>query len=64
MNPAQPVERFFAEAWSQRRLTILRVEEGRIVEDWVIVESLGVFQQPGLVRPTPELIADAARGAA
>ena len=34
-----------------------RVEGGQIVEDWVIVESLGLFQQLGLVRPTPELLA-------
>jgi predicted ester cyclase len=41
-----------------------RVELGRIVEDWVIVESLGFFQQLGLVRPTPELLARAREGAA
>ena len=41
-----------------------RVENGRIVEDWVIVESLGLFQQLGLVRPTPELLVPARTGAA
>jgi|SRR5262249_62339781 len=33
-----------------------RVESGRIVEDWVIVETLGLYQQLGLVRPTQELL--------
>jgi predicted ester cyclase len=32
------------------------VEGGRIVEDWVIVETLGLFQQLGLVAPTAELL--------
>jgi len=36
-----------------------RVEKDRIVEDWVIVETLGFFQQLGLVAPTPDLLADA-----
>lgn len=47
-----------------RTVTQHRVEGGRIVEDWVIVESLGVFQQLGLVRPTPELLEQARDGAA
>ena len=34
-----------------------RVENGRIVEDWVMVEALGLFQQLRLVPPTPELLA-------
>jgi hypothetical protein len=33
-----------------------RVEAGRIIEDWVIVETLGLFQQLGLVPPTAELL--------
>jgi len=33
-----------------------RVEDGRIIEDWVIVETLGLFQQLGLVPPTSELV--------
>jgi predicted ester cyclase len=40
-----------------------RVEKGRIVEDWVIVETLGLFQQLGLVRPTPELLTQPQGGA-
>jgi predicted ester cyclase len=41
-----------------------RVEKGRIVEDWVIVETLGLFQQLGLVQPTPELLMKSQRGTA
>lgn len=37
-----------------------RISDGRIVEDWVLVDSLGVFQQLGLVKPTEQLIAEAA----
>jgi predicted ester cyclase len=33
-----------------------RIEGGRIVEDWVIVETLGLFQQLGLVPSTAELL--------
>jgi predicted ester cyclase len=33
-----------------------RVESGRMVEDWVIVETLGLFQQLGVVAPTAELL--------
>jgi predicted ester cyclase len=40
-----------------------RVENGRIVEDWVIVETLGLFQQLGLVQPTPELLMQSRGGA-
>jgi predicted ester cyclase len=40
-----------------------RVENGRIVEDWVIVETLGLFQELGLVRPTPELLTQPEGGA-
>lgn len=41
-----------------------RVERGRIVEDWVIVETLGLFQQLGLVPPTPELLMQSQKGTA
>jgi hypothetical protein len=37
-----------------------RIAGGRIVEDWVLVDSLGVFQQLGLVKPMEQLIAEAA----
>jgi predicted ester cyclase len=38
-----------------------RVENGRIIEDWVIVETLGFFQQLGVVAPTQELLAQQTR---
>jgi len=37
-----------------------RIADARIVEDWVLVDSLGVFQQLGLVPPTQELLAQTA----
>lgn len=36
--------------------TVHRVVQGKIVEDWVLVESLGFFQQLGLVPDTADLI--------
>ena len=38
-----------------------RVAGGQIVEDWVVTEALGIFQQLGIVADTPTLIANAAR---
>jgi steroid delta-isomerase-like uncharacterized protein len=35
-----------------------RIARGRIVEDWVLVDSLGVFQQLGLVKESDELLAE------
>ena len=35
-----------------------RIAHGRIVEDWVLVDSLGVFQQLGLVKESEELLAE------
>ena len=39
-----------------RMFTVHRVVQGKIVEDWVLVESLGFFQQLGLLPDTKELI--------
>jgi steroid delta-isomerase-like uncharacterized protein len=39
-----------------RMITIHRIRNGRIAEDWVVVESLGLFQQLGAVPDTAELI--------
>jgi hypothetical protein len=36
--------------------TMHRVENGRIFEDWVVVESLGFYQQLGLVAPTAQFL--------
>lgn len=39
-----------------RMITIHRIANGKIAEDWVLVESLGLFQQLGAVPDTAELI--------
>ena len=39
-----------------RMITIHRIANGKIAEDWVLVESLGFFQQLGLIPSTSELI--------
>lgn len=44
-----------------RMITIHRIANGKIVEDWVLVESLGLFQQLGAVPDTAELIRDFAQ---
>jgi steroid delta-isomerase-like uncharacterized protein len=36
-----------------------RIVKGLIVEDWVLVDSLGLFQQLGVVPPTAELFPQA-----
>lgn len=51
---------------TNRKITIRtvaqhRVEDALIVEDWVIMETLGLFQQLGLVAPTQELLTAAGR---
>lgn len=33
-----------------------RIENGKIAEDWVLVEALGLFQQLGLVPATEEML--------
>jgi len=40
-------------------VVIQRVAGGKIAEDWVLVDSLGFFQQLGLVPPTAEIMARA-----
>lgn len=39
-----------------RMFTVHRVAQGKIVEDWVLVESLGFFQQLGVIPNTEELV--------
>ena len=39
-----------------RMFTVHRVMKGKIVEDWVLVDSLGFFQQLGLVPQTEDLV--------
>jgi steroid delta-isomerase-like uncharacterized protein len=46
-----------------RMFTIHRIENGKIAEDWVLVESLGLFQQLGAVPDTAELIRNFAQHA-
>jgi predicted ester cyclase len=38
-------------------ITIHRIAGGKIVEDWVLVGSLSLFQQLGLVSPTEAIVA-------
>jgi steroid delta-isomerase-like uncharacterized protein len=47
---------------SIRLMTIHRLQSCKIIEDWVIVESLGLFQQLGIVRPTAELFSQFQQG--
>ena len=42
-------------------MTIHRVADGKIAEDWVLVGSLILFQQLGLVPETQEIVAAAGR---
>jgi hypothetical protein len=37
-------------------MTIHRIQSGKIIEDWVIVESLGFFQQLGILPATNDLL--------
>lgn len=37
-------------------IVIQRIEGGKIAEDWVLVDSLGFFQQLALVPPTAEIM--------
>ena len=38
-------------------ITIHRISDGKIAEDWVLVGSLSLFQQLGLLPDTPQIIA-------
>lgn len=44
-----------------RMFTVHRVAQGKIVEDWVLLESFGVFQQLGIVPDAAELLRDFSR---
>jgi len=46
-----------------RMITIHRVANSKIAEDWVLVESLGLFQQLGVLPGTAELIRNFAQHA-
>ena len=46
-----------------RMITIHRIANGKIAEDWVLVESIGLFQQLGAVPDTAELIRSTAEHA-
>ena len=45
-----------------RMMTVHRIAHGKIAEDWVLVESLGFFQQLRLIASTPELFSRAREG--
>ena len=42
-----------------RMTTVHRIANGKIAEDWVLLDSLGFFQQLGLIPATQEIIANA-----
>ena len=44
-----------------RMFTVHRVVQGKIVEDWVLVESLGFFQQLGVVPNAADLVGNFVR---
>ena len=46
---------------SIRLMVTQRISNGKIVEDWVLVEALGLFQQLGLIPTTQEILAKAAK---
>src|SRR5262249_54511178 len=47
------------------QITVIhRIENNQIVEDWVLVDFLGVFQQLGLVPQTIDIFAGAGKGKA
>jgi len=44
-----------------RMITIHRIRGGKITEDWVLVESLGFFQQLGALPPTRDFLSEFAQ---
>ena len=42
---------------SIRMMTLHRIQNGKVIEDWVLVESLGVFQQLGVLPSTTVFVA-------
>lgn len=44
-----------------RMFTVHRISRGKIIEDWVLVESLGFFQQLGVVPDTADLVSNFVR---
>ncbi len=44
-----------------RMMTTHRIANGKIAEDWVLVESLGFFQQLGLIPTTQEIMGNVAK---
>lgn len=49
---------------SIRMMVIQRIADGKIAEDWVLVESLGLWQQLGLLPATEEILLARPGGAA
>jgi steroid delta-isomerase-like uncharacterized protein len=47
---------------SIRMMTIHRIQNGKIIEDWVIVESLGFLQQLGILPATSDLLREFSKG--
>ncbi len=41
-----------------RMITIHRIARGKIIEDWVLVESLGLLQQFGALPPTSDILSE------
>jgi steroid delta-isomerase-like uncharacterized protein len=48
---------------SLRMMIVHRIQHGKIIEDWVLVESLGAFQQLGVLPSTTDFVAEFARRA-
>jgi predicted ester cyclase len=44
-----------------RMITIHRIRKGKIIEDWVLVEWLGLLQQLGALPPTKDILSEFAK---